>query len=168
MYEYTIKNMLDTLKKRLDGKNTMFIQTLQNYCYTAEFIFNKPATQKDINKFTLKTNWTIPSDYKDFLLLHNGATFFSHEYGDAFYFYSLEEIMNFYDKEIHKNCYPIGRYTDTGDIVINNSRCQKNSEKYMMLIGIEVVDFQCNFKTWLDRMIVAQGEKYWEWYSTIN
>lgn len=159
---------MDGLKKRLDEKGQIIVQSFNGHCYTAGFTFNDPTTQENINKFTFETGWIVPDDYKDFLFLNNGATFFSYEYGDAFFFYTLEEIANIYNKELHgENFYPIGRCVDRGDIVIDNSRCKKKLKNYLLLNGIEIVDFQCNFKTWLDRMIVTQGECYWEWSNKI-
>ncbi|MFD3449687.1 SMI1/KNR4 family protein [Microbacteriaceae bacterium 4G12] len=165
MKEYIVKNTLDTLKSRLNDKGEVTVQNCDGYTYTAEFTFNEPATEEDIHTFIRETGWIVPNDYKEFLLLHNGANFFSYEYGTAFYFYSLKEILECYDKELHGDRYPIGRCPDRGDIVVSNARCQQNNEHYLMLSGIELIDFQCDFQTWLDRMIVAQGECYWEWYS---
>ncbi|ENQ3105338.1 SMI1/KNR4 family protein [Bacillus cereus] len=160
MKEYSVKNTLDTLKSRLNEKDEIVVQSFNGYYYTAECTFNEPATQEEIHTFIRETGWIVPNDYKEFLLLHNGAYFFSYEYGTAFHFYSLMEILKRYDKELHGDRYPIGNCPDRGYIVISNARCQQNNDKYMMLNGIELIDFRCDFQTWLDRMIVAQGECY--------
>lgn len=67
---------------------------------------------------------------------------------------------------MRKKCFPIGYFVDTESIWIDE-RKYSDGGKYMMLGGIEVIDFQCNFKTWLDRIIRVQEDRYWEWYSKI-
>lgn len=166
--ENSVQKILTGLKNRLDENGKSTVQSFQGYCYEAEFIFNEPTTEEYINKFASETGWVLPADYKAFLLLHNGANFFSYDYGTSFWVYSLEEIVNNYDKELHgENCFPIGGCVDRGEILIDHSRLLENRTDYLLLNGIEIIDFQCNFQTWLDRMIVAQGECYWEWYSKI-
>lgn len=160
---YTVKDVLDGLKQRLDENNELVTQSTNGSCYTSQFKFNKATTNESIEKFLTENDWVLPDDYKEFLLLHNGADFFSHEYGEAFYLYSLEEIKDNYIKELHTNCYPIGRFTDIGYILIDNERCKEERNDYLLLDGNELLDFQCNFKTWLNRIIICQGASYWEW-----
>lgn len=176
MEKYTVKQILDGLKIRLDNHNSIMIQnSYDSQPFIMNFTFHEPVQQDEIDSFIAKTGITIPCDYQQFLLLHNGATFFSYEYGYSFCLYSLNEIKTEYEHLIHnqycgnhikKNGFPIGYYVDTGWIWIDQSK-YNGSGNYMMLDGIEVIDFRCDFKTWLDRIIRAQGDRYWEWYSKI-
>ncbi|MDP4145790.1 MAG: hypothetical protein Q8936_15095 [Bacillota bacterium] len=98
-------------------------------------------------------------------VIHNGANFFTHEYGGACYLNSLEQIRLDNVAPISEDFYPIGSYVDLGQIVINSKRVQQGRKDYIFLSSDEIIDFKCDFKTWLDRMIITQGINYWEWKS---
>lgn len=165
MEDYTIRNILDSLKNRLDKNSEIGIQATQGYCYTGKCTFNKPATNEEIDKFILDTGWSIPDEYRKFLLIHNGANFFSFEYGGASYLYGIDEIISNASLSISKNLYIIGLHSDLGDIVIDSKRVKEGRKDYMLLSSDEIIDFKCDFKTWLDRMIITYGINYWEWRS---
>lgn len=164
MQDCTIKNILDVLKKRLDKNNEIFIQAEQGYCYTSKCIFNEPTTNEAIDKFLEETGWSIPNEYREFLLIHNGANFFSFEYGGACYLNNLEQIIHDNVAPLSKNFNPIG-YSDFGQIVINSKRVKEGRKDYMLLVRDDILDLKCDFKTWFDRMIVTHGMNYWEWES---
>lgn len=165
MQDYTIKNILDGLKKRLDNNNKTLLQSTNGYCYTGQCTFNEPTTDEAIDKFIAKTGWSIPEEYREFLLIHNGAYFFSYEYGGACGLNSLEQIIFDNVAPISKDFYPIGSYCDLGQIVINSKRVMEGRKDYMFLSSDEIIDFKCDFKTWFDRMIITEGINYWEWRS---
>ena len=167
MQDYTIKNILDGLKKRLDNNNETLLQSTNGYCYTGRCTFNDPATDEAIDKFVAETGWSIPEEYKEFLLIHNGANFFSFQYGGACFLTSLEQIIPCNVASISENFYPIGSYTDLGQVVINSKRIMEGRKDYMFLSSDEIIDFKCDFKTWFDRMIITEGINYWEWRSKI-
>jgi hypothetical protein len=117
----------------------------------------------------------LPKSYKEFLLLHNGANFFTYEYGYSFCFYSIEELIQEYNgmllynhsSYIKNNCYPIGYVIDIGPILVDHSREKKTGKDNILLYGIETIDFHCDLTTWLERIIKAEGNMYWEWYSKV-
>ncbi|PGZ96178.1 hypothetical protein COE51_18200 [Bacillus pseudomycoides] len=175
MGKYTVKRILDGLKIRLDNHKSLMIQNSYGEPFNMNFTFHEPVQQDEIDIFTAETGITISRDYQELLLLHNGAIFFLYEYGYSFCLYSLDKIKTeyecltknaYYEDYRRKNGFPIGYFIDTGWIWIDKSK-YSDGGKYMMLDGIEVIDFRCNFKTWLDRIIRAQGDRYWEWYSKI-
>lgn len=163
MENYTIKNILDSLKNRLDKNNEIHIQATQGYCYTGKCTFNKPAANEEIDKFIWDTGWSVPDEYREFLLIHNGANFFSFEYGGACYLNSLKQINEDNVAPISKNFYPVGSYTDLGQIVIDSKRVKAGRKDYMFLSSDSIIAFNCDFKTWLDRMIITYGINWWEW-----
>lgn len=162
-----IKNILDGLKKRLDENNEVLVQNLGGNCYLGKCIFKEPTTNENINRFEVETGWKIPEEFREFLLIHNGAEFFLDEYGGTFGINSLDFIITEYNyAPLHENFYPIGSYVDLGQILINSKRVKEGRKDYMFLVGgIGLIDFKCDFETWLDRMIVTQGLSYWEWKS---
>jgi hypothetical protein len=161
--DYTIKNILDGLKQRLNKDNETLIQSTNGYCYTGKCIFNNPSTNEAIDNFVEKTDWSIPEEYREFLLIHNGANFFSFKYGCACYLNRLEQIIPDNIAPISKDFYPIGSYTDLGQVIINSKRVREGRKDYMFLSSNEIIDFKCDFITWFDRMIITQGINYWEW-----
>ena len=127
------------------------------------FKFNTPVDEDVINSYE-----NLPDDYKSFLRLHNGADFFSWEYGTLFSIYSLEDSQaileeikkGFYVPIEHKDdWFPIGYVQDIGGVYIDLS----SDKNYLILMGIPVYELLCDFPTWLDRMIRVNGEMYWEW-----
>lgn len=160
-----MKNILDGLKKRLDKNNEILIQSSEGYCYLGKCIFKEPTTNENINKFETETGWNIPEEFREFLLIHNGAEFFSYDYGGACGVNSLDDIITEYKfAPLHEYYYPIGSYVDLGQILINDKRVKEGRKDYMFLVAdVELIDFKCDFKTWLDRMIITQGINYWEW-----
>jgi hypothetical protein len=165
LQDYTIRDILDALKRRLDKNNEIFLQSTKGYCYTGKCTFNEPTTSEAIDKFSTETGWSIPNEYREFLLIHNGANFFSFEYGGACYLNSLEQIMSDSLYCISKDFYSIGSYTDLGQVVINSKRVRDGGSDYMFLASDEIIDFRCDFKRWFDRMIITEGINYWEWKS---
>jgi len=164
LQNYTIKNILDGLKKRLDNNNETLIQSTNGYCYTAKCIFNEPTTNEAIDKLIIETGWSIPKEYREFLLIHNGTKFFSFEYGGACYLSRLEEIVPNNISPLSEDFCPIG-YSDYGQISIKSKRVSEGRKDYMFLLNDEIIDLKCDFITWFDRMIITQGINYWEWRS---
>ena len=156
-------NVLNGLKTRLNDTNLLTIQSSDGHLYNMSFKFNAPVDEDVIN-----STENLPEDYKNFLRLHNGADFFSWEYGTSFYIYSLEEALSVLEKvktgiyvpmEYKDDWFPIGYVQDIGGVYIDLS----SDKNYLILMGIPVYELLCDFPTWLDRMIRANGEMYWEW-----
>ena len=63
-------NVLKELNKKTTGKVT--VKTVlgeETYC----FMWNAPASVEDINAFEKRNGCRLPDDYKEFLLIANGA-----------------------------------------------------------------------------------------------
>ena len=156
-------NVLSGLKTRLSATNLLTIQSSDGHLYDMRFKFNAPVDEDVINSYE-----NLPDDYKSFLRLHNGADFFSWEYGTVFSIYSLEDSQaileeikkGFYVSIEHKDdWFPIGYVQDIGGVYIDLS----SDKNYLILLGIPIYELLCDFPTWLDRMIRVNGEMYWEW-----
>ncbi|SFA85889.1 MULTISPECIES: SMI1/KNR4 family protein [unclassified Bacillus (in: firmicutes)] len=175
MKEFSIANILETLKTRLDENSLLHVQCRFGIYPKKGFVFKNPIAIEKLENLIMENGLNLPTNYKEFLLLHNGAEFFTYEYGNAFCLYSLEEMIHEYDKMLYyyhstyykQNCYPIGYVTDIGPILIDHSKFNHSDKENVLLIGIETIDFSCDLKTWLERMIISEGHLYWEWYSKV-
>ena len=169
MNDYSIQNVLEALKTRLDENNLLDVHSTSGIYPKVGFKFNNPITPQELDHFITKYQLNLPTEYKDFLLLHNGATFFTFQYGDSFCLYSIEEMIRNYNSmndycDVNyflKNCYPIGYVTDEGTLLLDHSKNKTN----VLLNGISTISFYCDLKTWLERMFFSQGHKYWDWFS---
>lgn len=175
MKEFSIVNILETLKTRLDENSLLHVQCRFGIYPKKGFVFNSPILIDKLESLIFAKGLNLPRDYKELLLLHNGAKFFTYEYGHAFCLYSIEEMIDEYNKMLYhnystyhkENCYPIGYVTDIGPILMDHSKLKQTDKESMFLIGIETIDFCCDLKTWLERMIIAEGNLYWEWHSKV-
>lgn len=165
MSKPSIANVLSGLKTRLGDTNLLTIQSSDGHLFDMSFKFNAPVDEDVLNSYK-----NLPEDYKSFLRLHNGAAFFSWDYGTLFSIYSLEESLSILERvksgdyvpmENKDDWFPIGYVQDIGGLYIN----LLSDKNYLILMGIPVYDLLCDFPTWLDRMIRVNGEMYWEWAS---
>lgn len=116
----------------------------------------------------------FPDDYKEFLLLHNGASLFSRidedgeEGGGELWLFSIQEIKEAVeDYNIKKGVYlPIGSVLDQS-LAISSEPLKKRSLNYLGIA--EIVDhyepINLNFELFLSRFITTLGENFWEWDS---
>ncbi|WP_026678522.1 hypothetical protein [Fictibacillus gelatini] len=78
--------------------------------------------------------------------------------------FKIGEILSHHSDMMPNDSYPIGYYPDLGCIMVNSKRCKKGEKNYLWLFGIDRMDLKCDFKTWLDRMIMAQGNTIGKWF----
>nr|WP_166243387.1 SMI1/KNR4 family protein [Paenibacillus turpanensis] len=157
---------LSSLKERIAPNGELLVQQEQGYCYQAKFIFHEPATESEIDEFISRTGWRLPEDYRLFLLTHNGAKLFKSKYGGGYNLFTLDEIIRWRNSDAPANWYPIASHL--GDLLFVDFQEKDNSDGYLYWMisssKFEWADkIRLNFETWLDRLIVAQGVKYWEW-----
>lgn len=161
--------VLDGLKKRLDNNNQLSVQKGNGKVYTAQFTFNPPATSGMIEEFLRDTHWQLPPDYKNFLLIHNGAWLFeSVRYGGGYELRSLDEIKDSHLDYMPNHWYPIS--VNNGDyIFIDSNRVASGQNNYLVCFNHDDVSvsegyyLNMNFETWLERLIIAQGTEFWTW-----
>lgn len=173
MKEFSILNVFEALKTRLDENNLLDVHSTSGLYPKVGFNFKKPIASEDLEQVITKSRLVLPPEYKEFLLLHNGAEFFTYEYGYSFCLYSIDEMLDEYNsmrdycdvEYILKNCYPIGYVIDIGMLLLDFSYFVKTKKVNILLRSIETINFHCDLTTWLERMIIAQGNAYWEWYS---
>jgi len=167
---------LNGLKKRLEKDNTIYIQHTEGLVYEVTCDFNAPASEKSIKQFENQTGWTLPQDYKEYLLQHNGANLlYIPRYGDGIELFSIEYTLELFEswqqyEMFERNLFAIGTCRD-GYLLIDADLCKPTPSRegnYMHWYtdgGSEedVKSLYTNFEIWLDRIIAAQGDDYWNW-----
>lgn len=162
-----VASILEGLKKRLDEHNSMTVQLEKGFVYRAVFVFHSPASEQEIDQFEKDMDVRLPADFRDFLLLHNGAQLFTDAYaGGGYKLLSLERIRERHQKfkDMPKNLLPISR--NNGDyFFIDADRVRQGACNYLVRFDHEdpLCHVKLNFETWLDRLIVSQGAAFWEW-----
>ncbi|CAJ1001053.1 SMI1/KNR4 family protein [Brevibacillus aydinogluensis] len=165
-----VEKTLSALKERI-AKNQTFIQQEDGETFEVDYVWNEPATEAEILSLIETTGWMIPEDYKEFLLLHNGASLFVAEMS-AMKLHSINEILTYFEEyeEFYKYSYPkswymIGTYHGYGEyLFIDSERVKQGKKDYLVIV--EEGDTQrvpLNFEEWIDRFIVCQGEHFWNW-----
>jgi SMI1 / KNR4 family (SUKH-1) len=161
--------VLEGLKKRLDNSNRLLVQNRNGKVDTAQFTFNPPANVEEIEEFLRSTHWHLPTDYKNFLLIYNGAWLFeSVRYGGGYELLSLDEIKDNHLDYMPVNWYPIS--INNGDyIFIDSNRVASGQNNYLVCFNHDDVStsegyyLNMTFETWLERLIIAQGTEFWTW-----
>lgn len=124
------------------------------------------ATQEKIEDISNFFSVSLPPDYIGFLQICNGASLFEHpEYGGEVLLYSAQDVMHYNEPTDRKIA--VANIVDDR-ILIDLDRWHSGEEEYLLLCeSMNPVDFSghfnTNFKTWLERFIISQGEKFWYW-----
>lgn len=130
--------------------------------------FNPPAIDEEIHKLTIHFSSEFPYDYIQFLKCCNGASLFENpQYGGENIIYSIDDVILYNDTTYQLDKIVVANIVDDR-IVIDLSRWRNGEEHYLLLCeSMNPVDltssFYCNFETWLERFIIAQGSKFWYW-----
>lgn len=167
MFQSLIHKTLDGLKKRLVN-HKMTIQGENGRVEEVSFSFNEPAADREIQDFIRHTGFRLPDDYQAFLRLHNGATLFKPWFGGQMELCSLPEvekkmgIVGFFPEP----WYPVG-CQDGHFLIIDADKVNRGERDYLMWWdSSQVKDARhlgLNFALWLDRFIVSQGARFWDW-----
>lgn len=160
-----LKITLEALKKRLDSKGLLEVQQEEGYVGKMEAVFNPPATEAELRKLP----FIVPKDYEEFLRLHNGGLIFNHpEYGGGFELFTVDAILEhrvISGYEYPDNWFPIA-YGYDGCYLIVTDKTIGNGYLYVMDTGCDFDEDRfigMVFEDWLEKIIIAQGSKFWEW-----
>jgi hypothetical protein len=171
-----LKSTLNCLKERFKTEKLISLIHTRGLTYDVTCEFNSPASPGLVEKLEEELGRTIPQDYKEFLLLHNGANLlFQPDVGEGIELYSIEMVlemrkahqdMSVFEKEL----FSIGTCR-FGMILIDAVICKPNPHRdsnYLFWLEEcasenEAINLNSNFEIWLDRIIAAQGEDYWNW-----
>lgn len=169
---------IETLKERLTDNNTLFVQNEGGFTGEMGFEWREPATDLEIKDFETQHNIILPAEFKNFLKISNGAILFKDiQYGQwGCQIYGLDEIIGISNQvkswgyELRPEWLVFATWLGDCDILVfdlNKSKIGKNDCIIDGEQGERVEDWiniKGNFEKWIDRLIVAQGAKYWRWY----
>lgn len=169
--------IIEGLKERLiNGK--LVVQNEGGYIGEVGFKWNSPISNGKIIEFEKKENILLPESYKFFLQESNGAEIFKDtQYGQwGCNLLGLEDMLLVTKKmrdrgyDLNEGLVAFATWLGDGDILIFDLNKHKKGEKNYIIDGDQGYNMneweylKGNFEKWLDRLIVAQGAKYWRWY----
>ncbi|WP_028562817.1 SMI1/KNR4 family protein [Paenibacillus pinihumi] len=164
-----IQNHIHQFKKRLETNNGCTeIIIPGGDSVNVRSHFNPPAAKQDIQRLTNYFSSQFPNDYLQFLECCNGASLFEDlQYGGENILYSVEQVIFLNDISRQQNQITVANILDDR-IVIDLNLWRKGEDHYLLLCEsqnpVEISGkFFCDFETWLERFIIAQGNKYWYW-----
>jgi hypothetical protein len=170
---------LTALRAKLDTTSTLEVINEGGNCWKAHFTFNSPAEMKALEDIKRYLMVPFPTAYQDFLLQYNGALlYYESIYGQwGFQIYGTDTLL-----KANENC--IKRYGEEwpsvylafaesrgdADILVLDTAHFINEKDCRVIDGNsddlpnEWTPAARSFGDWLDRLVVAQGAKYWRWY----
>jgi hypothetical protein len=168
---------IEVLKTRLLN-NKLMIQNEDGFTAEVEFEWNPPINDEEISKFELETGFTLPDSYKRFLKVSNGATLFKDtKYGQWGCVLLGLNDMRLVTNEVKDRGYELDNlwvvfatWLGDGDVLVFDLSKYKSGERDYILDGDQGYQtdeweyIKDDFAKWVDRLIVAQGAKYWRWY----
>ncbi|WP_433619293.1 SMI1/KNR4 family protein [Paenibacillus cellulositrophicus] len=170
--ENLVGRVLNRFKSRLDDSNKILIQRSLGYSTWCHCEFYQPATMNEVDEFQENTGLYIPGDLRDFFMIHNGARLFvnSEVFDDpSWNIFTLEEITGAVeDYAIPSHQYPIAKYDDVLICIDNDClKLQKGDYLYARSIYTppdhDGEQLYLSFEIFLDRLIVSQGDHFWDW-----
>lgn len=166
MDDLFVPKTLAGLKKRLND-HKLVVQNAFGFVAEVSFQFEEPALENEIQEFSQRTGLQLPKDYVAFLKIHNGANLFQAWFGGQFELYGLHDIEKQKKAGLFlEPWYPIG-YQDGGYLLIDGEKTSKGEKDYLLWWESSIVEdakkLNLNFEHWLDRFIICQGTKFWDW-----
>lgn len=164
-----IMNILKELVNMVDEK--VMVKTVLGE-ETYYFMWNAPAAAEDILAFENRNECCLPNDYKEFLLISNGAILYKSEYEDDGYkLLSLEEIEKVTQEmrddgyDIPDKCYCFLQCLFSDDVLLLDLKKETNC----ILDGdvgypSDEWEYICSdINTFFIRLCQCNGAMYWRW-----
>lgn len=166
---------MESLKQRLSD-NLLIIQNENGFLGEASFEWNEPAEEESIKKIEVEIG-LLPDAYKEFLRISNGAFMFRDiKYGQwGCHILRVEELLSV-TNQVKKRGYKLSEswivyatWLGDGDLLIFDLSKYNAGERNYIIDGDQGYQtdewdyIKGDFSKWFDRLIVAQGAKYWRW-----
>ena len=168
---------LEMIKLRTDN-NLLKYKTILGDAVEVECSFNKPATEQDITIFEQKNCIILPEQYKAFLKYTNGAILFkgtSYDEG-GFILQPLDKLIETtkkyvsYGYDIKEKWIVFAEIFGNSDFLLFDLEYFKAEPRKFIIDGDS--GYQSNewsyingdFFSWLNRVIITNGDAYWRWY----
>ncbi|UHA72060.1 SMI1/KNR4 family protein [Paenibacillus sp. 481] len=161
-----VQQVLKSLSE-LYSQGSRKINADNGYLIDSVIKLTNPASSESISWLTERyPSW--PEDYLNFLSITNGCRLFEDVvYSGENEIFSAEEVLETNSHYNHPSKIIVAYIC--GDHIFIDSEDVKNSGGQYMYVSEGGVDFDdarslyCDFQTWLDRFVMAQGNKYWTW-----
>lgn len=165
-----IQKTLNTLKRCLSEKGITNLIAGQGEIQTVSCSFNPRLEKENLSVFENKTTCTLPNDYKEFLLLHNGAKIFEQlldgdiNIGGGLHLFSLQEVEKFIgDLQYNFDYLYIGQVHESQLLISKNALKQRNPNYLYIAETTNPDPLNLNLELFVDRFIISQGANFWEW-----
>jgi len=164
-----IGKTIEGVKERLIRGNGLFeVQLREGNIAYVTCQFSEPASTDELELAEKRLGYQLPVDYHRFLTISNGCSLFDDPvYGGEAQVYRLQEALQYSSGEENMGYLKVAWiYQD--EIFINLSVYNSGNPNYLYVKDhIEPYDesrpLNMNFELWLDRFIVSQGSKFWNW-----
>lgn len=164
-----IGRSIEALQERLrKGNGLIELQLEEGYITQAKCRFYGPIDQEEIENTEQHLGLQLPEDYRKFLTITNGCSLFDDpEYGGEAQIYTLQEAMRYTFGEGSEGYLKVAWiYQD--EIMINLKAYNDGLPNYLYVKDhiehyVDAIPLNVNFELWLDRFIVSQGSKFWNW-----
>jgi len=171
---------LAALQGKLD--ETSHLEAIQEggYLWQAHFTFHTPAAVEAIEEVKRQLRLPLPIAYEQFLLHYDGALLYHDDmYGQwGFRLYSAQELLTSGIRRTkpYGNDWPLSYLVfaeslgDADLLVLDTAQPVKEGKDCKVIDGDSGYlphlwkAAARSFGNWLDRLVVAQGAKYWRWY----
>jgi hypothetical protein len=150
------------------------------YCWKAHFTSNDPARPESLEVLKRQLPMLLPVNYERFLRQYDGALLYKDdEYGQwGFKLYGTMELIsaNTDFKKRYKDNWPLAYLVfaeslgDADGLILDTAQPADKGKDCRVIDGdsgeplTEWVAAAPSFGKWLERLVVAQGAKYWRWY----
>ncbi len=166
------------LQSRLDASSHLEVLNEGAHYWKAYFSFAQRAYKDQLEP--IKRRWELPPTYEQFLLHHNGALlYYDDVYGQwGYQLYNTEELIakneqwqHIYEDDWSPTFLVFAESFGDTDLLLIDTKQPSNVSGESYVIDGDVAypssewrRIARSFSEWLDRLIVAQGAKYWRWY----
>ncbi len=171
---------LTALRRMLDGDSYLEVIHEGGYIWKAHFTFGPSATMQDIEAIRQQLQLPLPPTYEQFLLHYDGALlYYDNVYGQwGFKLYGTKDLVtaNIRRKQPYGSDWPSAYLIfaeslgDSDLLILDTAQPVNEGRDYRVIDGNSSdpphrwTAAARSFGDWLDRLVVAQGAKYWRWY----
>lgn len=164
-----ISKSIEALQERLiKGNGLIELQLKEGYITKAKCEFYEPVVEEVLERIEEQLGFELPVDYRNFLAITNGCSLFDDpEYGGEAQVYKWQEALGFTVGDDSEGYLKVAWiYQD--EIVIDLKAYKNGLQNYLYVKNYidnynDVRPLNMNFELWLDRFIISQGAKFWNW-----
>ncbi len=170
---------LAALRSKLDASSSLEVIHENGHTWRAHFNFQDPAKGEDIVEIKRSLHIPFPIAYERFLLHSNGALlYYDDKYGQwGFQVYGTTDLLAANSKHQKRfgEAWPpaylaFAESRGDADLLVLDTAHSVNENDCRVIDGDsgdhprDWTTAARSFGDWLDRLVVAQGAKYWQWY----